>query len=641
MTEFPKLFEPIEVSGLPLRNRIVKAAMATNYATPDGFVTPEMIAYYREHARGGTGLVMVEFAYLDDVASKSWHRQLGVESDEKVEGLSQLAETIRSEGAGAALQICHCGIQRLIPGGPPRVPSAAADPANKAVREVDEEEIAQVVAAFADAAGRVKRAGFDMVEVHAAHGYLLSAFLSPEANRRTDAFGGDLQGRLRFPRMVVEAVRQAVGEGFPLCVRMNGSEMYRGGMGLRDGCAAAQVFVEAGADAIHVSAGTYGTRHLRSTPMYARRGNLVPLAAAIRKVSSVPVIASGGLSDPAKVEAILREGKADMVSMARQLHAEPHWAKKVQEGRLEDIRPCIRCNAGCLENGLQGNPILCDVNPAAGFETEFEIKPSARPKKVAIIGGGPAGMEAARVLALRGHAVTLFEARDRLGGALVLAAHPEFKADLRALLAYQERQVRKLPVEIRLNTRVRPEDVADLGAEEILLAAGAVPERPAGIKGAEGPKVLTLFQALLDEAQIGQRVVVVGGTKAGCETAWHLAREGRKVALLAGGERLAPEMEDMHRPHLMEGFEKDGVNWHVEAEVTEIADDGTVHYQRDGTGHELPADSVILALGVQPDRSLDEALSGLGVPVHYIGDCATPGRLFGAIHDASRVGRVI
>ena len=641
MNDYPKLFEPIEVSGLRLRNRIVKAPMATNYATAEGFVTPEMIAYYRERARGGQGLVMVEFASIDDVASKSWHRQLGAEGDEMVEGLGRLADGIRLEGAASALQICHCGSQRLLPGGPPRVPSAAAAPTDREVREVDGAEIAQIAAAFGDAAGRAQRAGFDMVEIHAAHGYLIMGFLSPETNRRTDSFGGSLEGRLRFPRMVMEAVRNAVGETFPVCVRMNGSEMYRGGMGLREGCQTARAFIEAGADLLHVSAGTYGTRHLRSTPMYGKRGNLVPLSAAIKKVSSVPVIASGGLADPGRLEAILREGRADLVSMARQLHAEPHWANKVREGRPDDIRPCIRCNVGCLGRGLQGGRILCDVNPAAGLESEFEIRPAPKPKRVAVIGGGPAGMEAARILCLRGHRVVLYEVRDRLGGALALASRPDFKVDLGAFVAFQERWIGSLPVDVRLNTRIGPEDLSALGAEEVVVAAGAAPERPAGLKGAEGPKVKNLYEALLDEAKIGERVVVVGGSKAGCETAWHLARRGREVALLAGGERLAPDMEEMHRPGLMKGFEKSGVNWRVQAEVTEIADDGTVRYRLNGTGQELPADTVILALGVRPDRSLGEALSGLGVPVHNIGDCANPGGLFGAVHDGARVGRAI
>ncbi|MFQ5914914.1 MAG: FAD-dependent oxidoreductase [Nitrospinota bacterium] len=641
MNAFPKLFDPIEISGLRLRNRIVKAPMCTNYSTPEGFVTPEMIAYYRERAWGGAGLVVVEFAYVDDVASKSWPRQLGVESDGKLEGLSRLADAIRAEGAAAALQICHCGVQRLIPGGPPRVPSASAVPPEKEVREADEEEIERIVAAFADAAVRTERAGFDLVEIHAAHGYLLSAFLSPDANRRTDAFGGDLEGRLRFPRMVVGAVRRAVGKEFPVAIRMNGSEMYRGGLGLADACAAAREFAEGGVDLIHVSAGTYGTRHLRSTPMYARRGNLVPLAAAIRKVSSVPVIASGGLSDPEKLEAIVREGRADMVSLARQLHAEPHWARKVREGRVGDIRPCIRCNAGCLGAGLRGERILCDINPETGREAELEPTPAVRPKRVAVIGGGPAGMEAARVLCLRGHIVTLYEARDRLGGALIPAACPDFKADLRAFLAFQERQLEKLPMEIRLNTRIRAEDIANLQAEEVVVATGTVPKMPAEIAGCAGPRVMAAVRALMDEGQVGRRVVVVGGGITGCETAWHLARQGREVTLLEAQANLAPDMEGMHRPHLLEGFERSRVRWRVQAGVTAVANDGTVHYRLDGTSREAAADTVVLAVGVQPERSLAGALSGLDIPIHEIGDCASPGRIFGAVHDGARVGRAI
>ena len=641
VNDYPKLFEPIEISGLRLRNRVVKAPMATNYATPDGFVTPEMIAYYRERARGGPGLVIVEFASIDDVAGKSWHRQLGAESDEKVEGLGRLADGIRSGDAASALQICHCGSQRLLPGGPPRVPSASAAPTDREVREVDEKEIAQIAAAFGDAAGRAQQAGFDMVEVHAAHGYLIMGFLSPETNRRTDAFGGGLEGRLRFPRMVMEAVRNAVGETFPVCVRMNGSEMYRGGMGVREGCQTARAFIEAGADLLHVSAGTYGTRHLRSTPMYGKRGNLVPLSAAIKKVSSVPVIASGGLADPGRLEAILREGRADLVSMARQLHAEPRWAEKVREGRLDDIRPCIRCNAGCLGSGLAGERVLCDVNPAAGFEADFETRPAARAKRVAVVGGRSGGDGGGARSGDARSRCPAFEAQDQLGGALIPATRPDFKADLRAFLEFQVRQVRKLPVEIRLGARVDAGMVEAMGAEEVVLATGAVFRTPAEISGSDDPKVMMADRALLDSDRVGKRVVVVGGGVTGCETAWRLARLGRRVTLFEMREDLAPDMEGMHRPVLMKGFEETGVAWRTRARVTAVAEDGTVSYRIHGVSTEEPADTVILAVGVEPERGLVDALAGLDIPVHEIGDCARPGRVLWAMHDGARVGRSI
>lgn len=642
MNEFPRLFAPIEISGVGLRNRVVKAPMATNYATPDGFVTSSMIAYYQERARGGPGLVIVEFASIDNIASKSWHCQLGAENDDKLEGLGRLANAIRSEGAASTLQICHCGIQRLLPGGPPRVPSASASfLTSREVREIDAAEITQIAVAFGDSAGRAQQAGFDMVEIHAAHGYLIMGFLSPETNHRTDVFGGDLEGRLHFPRMVMEAVRNAVGKTFPVCVRMNGSEMYRGGMGLREGCHVARAFIEAGADLLHVSAGTYGTTHLRSTPMYGKRGNLVPLSRMIKKVSSVPVIASGGLADPKHMEMILREGRADLVSMARQFHAEPHWVEKVRKGRLDDIRPCIRCNAGCLGSGREGKRVLCDVNPVAGFEADFKIRPTTRVKRLAVVGGGPAGMEAARVMVMRGHDVTLFEAKDQLGGALLPATRPDFKSDLRAFLEFQVRQVRKLPVEIRLGTRVDAGMVEAMGAEEVVLAAGAVFRTPSEISGSDGPKVMTADRALLESDRAGKRVVVVGGGVTGCETSWALARLGRRVTLLEMRDDLASDMEGMHRPVLMKGFEETGVTWQTRAHVTAVAEDGTVSYRIHGVSTKEPADTVILAVGVEAERGLVDALAGLEIPVHEIGDCARPGRVLGAMHDGARVGRSI
>lgn len=641
MTEFPNLFRPIDIAGLRIQNRIVKAPMCTNYATPDGFVTPEMIAYYRERARGGAGLVIVEFTYIDNIASKSWHRQLGVEDDDKMEGLSRLAAVIREQGAVSALQICHCGSQRLLPGGPPRVPSASAASEGREVREVDEAEIHQIVSDFGEAARRGKEAGFDLIEIHGANGYLMDGFFSPEANRRTDAFGGNLQNRLRFSRMVVETVRKAVGETYPLGIRMSGSGLFRGGMIMTDACEAARAFVQDGVDLIHITAGNYETRHLRSTPAYGKRGNLVPLAAAIKKVSSVPVIASGGLSNPVHLEAVIREGRAEMVSMARQLHAEPAWANKVREGRLEDLRPCIRCNSGCLRNGLQGNRVLCDVNPTSGFEAEFVIEPADTPKKVAVIGGGPAGMEAARILTLRGHRVTLFEGRDHLGGALVPATRPDFKTDLRSFLEFQIRQVEKLPIEIRRGRRATPDTIAEVDAEEVVLAVGAEFVRPAAISGCGGPKVVTADRALVDESWVGESVVVVGAGVKGCETAWHFARKGRRVTLLEMKEELAPKIEGMHRPFLIKGLEDSGVNRLLRSRVTAIADDGTVRFRVHGVVDEIPADTVILSVGVEPKKGLYGVPANLNIPVHAVGDCAKPGGLFGAMLTGALVGRTI
>ena len=639
--EYPNLFRAINIAGLQIKNRIVKAPMCTNYADENGFVTPEMIPYYRERARGGAGLVMVEFTHIDKIASQSWAFQLGAESDDKIEGLSRLADVIQKEGAVSALQICHCGAQRLLPGGLPRVPSASAVIGDRKVQELDEEEIEEIINNFGESARRGKEAGFDMIEIHAAHGYLIMEFLSPETNRRTDAFGGSLENRLRFPRLIMESVQKKVGHDYPVGVRMNAAEMYRGGMGLEEGCKTAQAFIDWGAAVLHVSAGTYGTRHLRSTPAYGKRGNLVPLSAAVKKISSVPVIASGGLGDPVHLEMVIREGRADMVSMARQFHAEPDWANKVREGRLADIRPCIRCNIGCLSNGLQNKRILCDVNPSTGFEANFAITPVKHQKKVGVIGGGPSGMEAARVLALRGHQVVIFEEQDYLGGALVPATRADFKIDLLSFLEFQIHQIEKLSIDIRKGIRATPEMIVANGIEEVVLAVGAEFVRPDDISGSQGSSVMTADRAMVDESKVGTSVVVVGAGVKGCETAWHFARKGRRVTLLEKGEEIARKIEGMHRPFLLKGLDDSGVNYMIRSRVTAITDNGKVIFRVHGVTDEILADTVVLSVGVKPRINLLGELTELGIPVHVVGDCEKLGGLFGAMHSGARVGRVI
>ncbi|MBM3677046.1 MAG: NADH oxidase, partial [Actinobacteria bacterium] len=422
MTGFPHLFAPGAIGSLSLKNRILKAPQSTALGNADGTVSDRTIRHYRELARGGAGLVMVEYTYVDEIASKSAHCQLGISQTEHIAGLSWLTATVKEEGAAVGLQIEHCGRQKFL--GTPPMKAASARPwplmfeLTGVVPEVlDEDEIAGVVQSFGDAAGRAVMAGFDLVEIHGAHGYLITNFLSSHTNDRTDRYGGPLENRMRFLVEVVQSVRAKVPPGFPVTVRLSGSDYEPDGITIEETVEVCRVLESLGIDAIHVSGGDHHMMIYQVSPMLVPRGPNVWAAEAIRKAVSIPVIASGSLTMPDFAESVLADGKADFVALGRPLFADPHWPNKAREGRVEDIRPCIRCNDGCLARTFMlFRSVRCTTNPELGREGELPIEPAAVRKRVAVVGGGPAGMEAARVLALRGHEVTLFE-RRRLGGA--------------------------------------------------------------------------------------------------------------------------------------------------------------------------------------------------------------------------------
>ena len=652
-SKFSNLTEPGRIGTLVLKNRVVSSPMITGYATRDGMVTERLLRFYEEKAKGGMGLIIVEYTYIDLKASISAHCQLGAYDDACIIGLAQLAEVMQQNGAKTCVQIEHCGRQKFI-GTPPMVAPSRV-PWEELVAmggvipsELSIEEIEEIVEAFGDAARRVKQAGFDMVEIHGAHGYLITNFLSPHTNRRTDMYGGSLKERMRFGLEVAENVRKKVGPGFPVGVRLSGTEYIDNGVMIEDTIAFAKELENTGINVFHMSGGNHHTMHCQVVPSNQPLAFNVWAAEAVKKEISVPVIASGSITSAELAEGILEEGKADFVGLARPLLADPYFAKKAEEGRAKETRPCIRCNQGCLQKGIMsGKSLMCSVNVALGREDRFarlqyeENDPAPQSKKVLVVGGGPGGMEAARVAALRGHKVRLFEKRDKLGGALLEASVPEFKSDLRPLIDYFTHELKRLKVDVNLKKQATSKKIIDEAPDAVIVATGSKPSRPA-VPGIERPNVINGLDVWRGK-KVGETVIIVGGGMLGSELALFLGEKGKNVILTTRQKQIGYDMEIAHYVVLMERLMSTGIQIHVEKLLQEVTDDGAIMLDlaRLGEKLEIKGDNVIIMGGLEPDTQLYEKLKDKGMPVYPIGDCLQPRGIHEAIYEGHLAARSI
>ncbi|MGQ9497439.1 MAG: oxidoreductase [Desulfotomaculales bacterium] len=646
MNHFIKLFEPVQIGAMQLKNRIVKPPMVTNYATDDGAVTERLKAYHAARARGGVGLIIVEAAYVHP-GGRGFSRELGIYADDLIPGLRTLADAVHAHGAKIAIQLYHGGRQTSskVTGSPIVAPSPIPWAEDQEVpRELTVEGIRALVDAFGEAARRAKEAGFNAVEVHGAHGYLINEFLSPLSNRRTDAYGGTLENRMRFPLEVVAKVREKVGPDFPVIYRLSAVEFVPGGLTMEETAVFAQRLVEAGVNAIHVSAGIYASSAMIIPPMAVPRGCHVQYAAAIREATGarVPVIAVGRIKDPAMAERILQEGKADLVAMGRALLADPDLPRKAAEGRPDDIRKCIACNQGCIDRLFKDLDITCLCNALCGHEAEYDFPaPAAEKKTVLVVGGGPAGLEAARVAALRGHRVILYEAGEALGGQLRLAGKPPHKEDMQDLESFLTTQVAKLGVVVELGRGADAGTVKAVKPNVIVVATGAIPAMPA-IPGIEMNHVVPAWDVLDDKVAVGQKVLIIGGGLVGCETAEFLADRGKDVTVVEMMPDVATDVGPLTRAPLLERLDRKKVRLLTGARVQTIEADGVL-VEREGRVEKLgDIDNVVIAVGATPNLEFVRSLGETGGTAFYtVGDCAKPRRIIDAIHEAFRVASQI
>ena len=524
----------------------------------------------------------------------------------------------------------------------PVAPSSIHSPIYPEVpRELRREEIKELIEEFLQAAGRAKEAGFDGVEVHGAHTYLIGQFISPHTNKREDEYGGDFERRMRFPSQIVKGVKEICGEDFIVGFKFSAHEHLEEGVDDDLARKIARHMEKEGVDYIHAAATSstipgFLECDFPSIPsLYSPPGVLVKLAENVKKVVDIPVIATGGITDPEYAEKILREAKADLVAIGRALIADAEWALKAKMGR--QVKYCIKCNT-CHKKLFSKKHVKCTVNPAAGEERRFEMRKALSPKKVVIVGAGPAGMEAALVASQRGHNVILYEEKDKLGGKMVFASIPKFKPEIAELLEYYEASLEKSKVEVRLEKKISVvDDLFREDPEVIILAVGADPLVPE-IPGIKKEKVLTVLELFENkESEIGKEIVVLGAGLIGCETSWYLASQGRsvKVVDILSRDAILQDEHPTNRSMLIRSMEKEGVKILTEREIARIEEEGAVVKEEDGTEELLPADTVILAAGFTPRTNLKDTISenSPNAQIYSIGDCVEPRKLYEAIHE--------
>lgn len=650
---FQHLLRPIEFAGLKLKNRMVMAPMATNLATGDGYVTERLKAHYEERAKGGVGLMIIEYTCMDSPAAKGVARQLCCDHDSFIPGLSELVEVIHRHGVPVALQLCHAGrlASTRFTGCQPVAPSPLAAPGADMPRELSAGEISAIVEKFAQAAARAQKAGFDGVEIHCAHGYLLHNFASPVSNMRSDAYGGSLENRVRLILEVIRAVKAEVGKDYPVWPRFNAVELnIRGGITLDESRRMSKWLEEAGVAALNVSAACETTRATLSMawpegdemgrPSIAHPyGYLLPIIAQVKEVARVPVMGVGRISPQAGDEAIAR-GQLDLVVLARALLADPELPNKVAAGKLQAIRPCVSCNECVLRAIARDQDLHCSLNPSMGRDRELALQPAVQRRRVVVVGGGPGGLEAAKVAALRGHEVILLEKEKKLGGQMLTAAVPRYKEGLLDFVGYLEDRVRGLGVKIELGQEATPESVEKYNPAAVVVAAGVKP-RSLDLPGPQGIPVLAADDVLQGKAQTGASVIVVGGGMVGCEVAEFLAEKGKKVTVVEMLAAPAGDMETAHRRHLLNRLRRLGVTFLLQAKAVGIAASGLVFSAAEARREILGGDTIVAAVRPRPNSDLYYALREVLPEVHLAGDCLEPRSIAEALLEGFRAGRAL
>lgn len=608
---FNKLFSPQKINDCEIPNRLAVTAMVANYCNEDGTASDQYIAYHEAKAKGGWGLIITEDYAINEHAM-GYKNIAGIWNDEQIESHKKLTDTVHKYDSKIFAQIYHAGRQSssmVNRGVQPVAPSAIPCPwLRELPRELTIAEIDSIVVQFGDCALRAKKAGFDGIEVHAGHGYLLAEFMSTYVNKRTDKYGGCLDNRVRIIKEVYDNIRSKVGKDFPVTIRFSAYEGFEGGRDIAESRVLAMLFEEWGFDALHVSNGAYGDYNDGGivAPMYFPHAWNVDLAAEIKKLVQIPVFTVNRINDPRMAESILELDKADFIGMGRGSLADPDLPNKAKVGDLNSIRYCIGCLQGCTGALYEGGPLNCLVNPSLGREGQVDYSKVSNPKSVLVIGAGPGGLEAARTAAIKGHKVSLYEKREFLGGQFKSASYPPSKGELGTYIVWAANELDKLGVDIHLNTEVTRELVDEIKPDVIIAATGGTPLVPP-IKGIDKSHVVSAEDALLGKVVTKDRIVIAGGGEVGGETAAHLAMQQKEVSVVEMCNSLFRELDGVNKYNILKILDKYGVKKYTETKVVEILDDGVVVENAQGQ-FTIPADTVVIGLGYKPNNKLAEEL---------------------------------
>jgi len=655
--KYRKLFQPGTIGSMWLKNRLVMAPMGIGgLVENDGSFSQRAIDYYEERARGGVGLIITTLAFACTKFEPffwiegKYFRLPRMDSRVVVPQLNQLAERVHDYDCKLCVQLT-AGFGRVVRpfhagAGQPVSASATKNywQPDVTTRALATKEVAELARSFGPAARLAQAAGVDAIELHAHEGYLFDQFMTSLWNKRNDKYGGaTVRERMTFPLEVIETIHQATGGTMPIIFRFALTHKLPGGRIEEEGLEICQIVEEAGVAALDVDAGCYENWYWPHPPVYQPPACMLDMAVKAKQVvKKLPVMCVGKMNYPDIAARALEEGKADFVVIGRGLLADPEWPNKTRKGKVDEIRPCIGCHEGCFRRLHQGFSLSCAVNPACGNEQLLRLTPAEQRRKVIVVGGGPAGMEAARVARLRGHEVMLYEKSGELGGQLIPASVPEFKQDLQRLRKYYENEMQRLGVNLFLNTEVTAEKILEAKPDVVFLAAGAMPNIPK-VPGIDSPKVATAIDVLKGKATVRENVVIVGGGMVGCELAVYLAQKGGKIAIIEMLPRVLDDMVWVHanREMLLKMLEENGIAILTNTTLEEVTESGVRVADKNLNKREIPADTVIIATGLASQDNLYEALLEKVDEVYRIGDCVAPGKIIDAVWQAYRKARLI
>jgi 2,4-dienoyl-CoA reductase-like NADH-dependent reductase (Old Yellow Enzyme family)/thioredoxin reductase len=647
------LFSPIRIGNLTVKNRLMMSAMSINFGVDDNcHVTEQLMAYFVERARGGAGMMLVGGGSVHPGGQELPDLPQMYE-DGCIPALKRMVAQVKPHGARFGVQLMHGGRQSYLP--EKVAPSAIPAPAvvKGEVRALTVAEIRHLAACFGDAARRCREAGFDFVEIHGAHGYLINQFMSPNANIRTDEYGGSFENRTRFLFEILDDIRTRAGADFPVGIRINGNDYMANGWELTDALTLAPLLEAAGVAYVHVSAGVYGSTELTIPSMYTPQGCFVHLAEAVKQVVGIPVITVGRIKDPVHADQIIADGQADMVALGRSFLADPQYPEKARTGRIDEIRPCVGCCLGCIHAVLAKEPGGCVVNPDVGREYlmasgETAVKPAGSPARlsvkppvrVLVAGAGPAGLAAARECALAGHEVVICEQGEGPGGLLGLASKAPGRAELGDILRFFDRELARLDVRVRYQTPLTKELLDKVSPEQVVLATGSLPQMPV-IKGlfTTSMHLVTGVDVMAGTETAGQKVIVLGGGMAGLIVADFLADQKKIVTVLNRKKSFAEEMSSNDRYYLRENLKKKDVTLYKQVSIQGVTSDGVIFTSKGEKTVLSGFDTVVISEKYESVRAAKSLEKTSSARFHLIGDAKSPRHLMYCIAEARELAR--